>query len=111
MWGDSNSQNGCAPTVDPCTDEADKLHAGDVIVVQNTVEIPRERGYLRYDGGDRVQASFPVAITRGAYPHQPGSLMAGAVEVLDTQSWGECSVSSMIHSRIVRIDKESTNTN
>jgi len=29
-----------------------------------------------------------VALTRGAYPEGPGSLMAGAVEVMDTEHWG-----------------------
>lgn len=42
----------------------------------------------RFDGGDRIQASFPIAVTRGAYPKRPGSLMAGAVEVLPTNDWG-----------------------
>jgi hypothetical protein len=35
-----------------------------------------------------VKASFPIAITRGAYPTNPGSLMAGGMEVLDTSNWG-----------------------
>merc|ERR1712050_225758 len=31
---------------------------------------------------------YPIAITRGAYPQSPGSYMAGAVEVFDTNHWG-----------------------
>ena len=88
VWGDGNQANGCAPNVDPCTDENDKLNAGTSVVIQNTVELPRDASNIRYDGGDRMQASFPIAVTRGAYPEFPGSLMAGAVEVLDTESWG-----------------------
>lgn len=89
VWGDRNAANGCSPNIDPCTDENDKLMAGDVVVVQNTVELPRKTSQLFYDGGDRIQVSYPIAITRGAYPVQPGSLMAGAVEVLDLENWGQ----------------------
>lgn len=88
VWGDGQAANGCAPDVDRCTDEADILNAGDSIVIQNKVELPRDPASIRYDGGDRLQASFPVSVTRGSYPSKPGSLMAGAVEVLDTESWG-----------------------
>jgi hypothetical protein len=68
------------------------LNAGDTVVVRNTVSMPRNPGDwdgIRYDGGDMVKASYPIAVTRGAYPNKPGSLMmAGAVEVLDTDNWG-----------------------
>lgn len=57
-------------------------------MIQNTVALPRTREHIRYDGSDRIQASFPIAVTRGAYPAMPGSLMAGAVEVLDMGTWG-----------------------
>lgn len=88
IWGDGDASNGCAPSVAQCTNSNDRLMAGDTIVVQNTVELPRRKANIRYDGSDRIQASFPIAVTRGAYPDQPGSLMAGAVEVLDVDSWG-----------------------
>lgn len=88
VWGDGNAANGCAPDVNPCTDAADKLKAGSNIIIQNNVDIPRDLSQIRYDGGDKMQASFPIAVTRGAYPVGPGSLMAGAVEVVDTDSWG-----------------------
>ena len=55
--------------------------------MENDVPIPRGTSILD-DGGDKIQASFPIAITRGAYPDNPGSLLAGAVEVLSTDNWG-----------------------
>ena len=88
VWGDGNADNGCAPGVDPCSHSTDRLFAGDVVVIQNSVPLPRDQAVIRYDGGDRIQASFPIAMTRGAYPADPGSLMAGAVEVVDTSQWG-----------------------
>jgi hypothetical protein len=88
IWGDGNAANGCAPKVTPCTDATDRIKAGQSIVVQNTVAIPRVKTQIRYDGGDRLQTSFPVTVTRGAYPTEPGSLMAGAVDVVDLDSWG-----------------------
>lgn len=88
IWGDGNADNGCAPGVDPCTHGSDRLSAGDVVVIQNSIPLPRDKTQLRYDGGDRILASYPIAVTRGAYPAQPGSLMAGAVEVLAQNEWG-----------------------
>lgn len=65
------------------------MKAGQVIVIQNSVNVPRKKTEIRYDGGDKLYASYPIAVTRGAYPKEPGSLMAGAVEVLDTTLWGK----------------------
>jgi uncharacterized repeat protein (TIGR01451 family) len=90
VWGDNDASNGCAPNVATCTDAADKFDAGDSVVIENVVELDpgRNKMKIRFDGGDCIRASFPIAVTRGAYPKNPGSLMAGAVEVLDTSAWG-----------------------
>ena len=92
VWGDGNAANGCAPIRGRvCSNANDRLFAGQAIVIQNDVFTPRAMtGAPRvYDGGDNVKATYPVAITRGAYPDQPGSLLAGAVEVYDTTyGWG-----------------------
>lgn len=95
VWGDEDASNGCAPNVSPCTDAKDVLMAGDSVVVQNKVEVPRDPTLIKYDGGDKLQASFPVALTRGAYPEGPGSMLAGAVEVVDTDEWGTSFVAPM----------------
>jgi hypothetical protein len=88
VWGDGDATNGCAPNVPVCTHAADVLRAGDSIVIKNSVVVPRNAKTFYYDGGDRIQASFPIAVTRAAYPNSPGSLLAGAVEVLETTFWG-----------------------
>lgn len=89
IWGDGDQSNGCAPGVDPCTDAADVLNAGDVLLLENAVDPHRtiSASSIFFDGGDRLQASKAIAITRGEYPTTPGSLLAGAVEVLDTTKW------------------------
>ena len=92
VWGDGNAANGCAPPLRntaSCTDGADYLTAGTVIILEDDVPLPRDTSTLLWDGGDRIQSSFPVAITRGVYSGgEPGSLLGGAVEVLNTDSWG-----------------------
>jgi len=88
VWGDGNALNGCAPNNLQCTDQSDFLKAGDSIVVQNKVEVPRDPTLIRYDGGDKLQASYPIAVTRGAFPKSPGSELAGGVEVMDIDEWG-----------------------
>jgi hypothetical protein len=104
VWGDGNSTNGCRPLLIPCNDATDVLNAGTSFVIQNTVTIPRDRAVLRWDGGDKVLTNFPIAITRGGYPANPGSLLAGAVEVLDTSLWGTsfiCPVGGSAHNLTV----------
>jgi uncharacterized repeat protein (TIGR01451 family) len=95
VWGDGVASNGCHPNVISCTDSNDKFVAGDSVVIQNIVQIGTNSNPVRdstqvfFDGADRIQASFPIAVTRAAYPESPGSLMAGGVEVLDTTLWGK----------------------
>jgi hypothetical protein len=95
VWGDGDSSNGCHPNVSSCTDSNDRFVAGDSVVIQNTVEIgsnsnpSRDKNQVFFDGADRIQSSFPIAVTRAAYPESPGSFMAGGVEVLDMSMWGK----------------------
>ncbi len=93
IWGDGDCNNGFAPgTV--CTSPAhDLLKSGQSIVLENTVEVGGAANGIKFDGGDKISATYPIAITRGAYPVDPGSLMAGGVEVLDTSEWGTFFVS------------------
>lgn len=89
IWGDGDASNGCAPLPGvSCTDANDKLKAGTAIILEDRMVVPRSTSKIHYDGGDRILATKPVAITRGSFPDIPGSLMAGAVEVLDTFGWG-----------------------
>jgi hypothetical protein len=83
IWGDGNPLNGCVPKK-PCTAEGDRLKAGEVVILENAVPYSRTASSpMKYDGGDRVQASYPITITRAAYPNNPQTLaqMAGAIEV------------------------------
>jgi hypothetical protein len=88
IWGDGNALNGCAPNIVSCTNSMDTLKAGDSFVIQNNVPIPRIKTNFLYDGGDRIQASMPINVNRAAYAQNPGSVLAGAIEMLDTMVWG-----------------------
>jgi IgGFc binding protein len=88
VWGDGNALNGCAPIIKNCTNSMDTLKAGDSFVIQNDVPIPRIKTAILYDGGDRIQASMPINVNRAAYAKSPGSVLAGAIEMLDTMVWG-----------------------
>jgi hypothetical protein len=78
IWGDGNATNGCSPMITSCTNALDVLMAGASIVIQNLVNLPRVKTEIRYDGGDRIQSSFPIAVTRAGYSSTPGSVFAGA---------------------------------
>ena len=88
IWGDHNATNGCAPNLFDCTDANDYFRAGDSIVLDNQVDINTQNTDITFGGGDKIQASFPVAVTRRSFPDHPGAFMAAAVEVLDTTFWG-----------------------
>ena len=84
IWGDGDLSNGIAPGT-----TNDIMRGGMAIVLRNNVKVnPRDPTQVFYDGSDRIQSSLPIAVTRFAYPDTPGSLMAGAVEVFSTSSWG-----------------------
>ena len=87
VWGDGKKSNGCAPFVTVCTDAADVLKAGNNILLRNNIPIPRNKKFQFVDGGDRIQASFPVTVTRAGHPHRT-AVLASAIQALDTSQWG-----------------------
>jgi uncharacterized repeat protein (TIGR01451 family) len=90
IWGDNNATNGCAPNVSPCTNANDgPLNAGTALIVtSNVTTINRPKSAIFYDGGDTFGVNYPVAVTRAALPCNPGSLLAGAVEMFSMDVWG-----------------------
>ena len=87
VWGDGKASNGCAPSVKTCTDAADVFKAGNNILLRNDVPIPRVQKNIYFDGGDRIQASFPITVTRAGHPYQT-AVLASAIQALDTSQWG-----------------------
>jgi hypothetical protein len=67
----------------------DVLKAGDAVVINNVVLLPRNPSQIFYDGGDMILSSDPIAVVRGGFANSTGPLLAGAVEVYDTASWGK----------------------
>ncbi|KAI2502637.1 extracellular matrix structural constituent [Fragilaria crotonensis] len=86
IWGDGNIANGAPPGV--TTNAGDVLRAGQSIVIQNDVPIPRIKSKLFFDGKDKVMSTYPIAMTRSGYAGNSGPPMAGAVEVMNTRLWG-----------------------
>ena len=85
IWGDRDISNGAAPGVTSNAD--DVINAGDVIVLSSDVD-PDNLGVIDFDGGDKIAATKTVAITRAAFAEEPGTPLAGALEVFDTNNWG-----------------------
>jgi uncharacterized repeat protein (TIGR01451 family) len=63
-----------------------------VIILDNAVTPATRAATFDFDGGDKIGATRPVALSRAAwsstYPAGPGTLFAGAIEVYDTSRWG-----------------------
>lgn len=92
IWGDGDCSNGHAPETCGTTGNADELNAGTSINIIETIPIPRVVSNIFYDAGDKIASSFPVAISRGAYPThadgRPFPELSGSSEVLNTENYG-----------------------
>lgn len=78
--------------------QVDALEAGEYWYVDDVrVEwgYYRDPGQVYYDGRDKVGSTSPVAMSRGAFPPTPGSVMAGASEMFATSQWGTYYVSPL----------------
>ncbi|MBP7961013.1 MAG: DUF11 domain-containing protein [Caldilineaceae bacterium] len=83
IWGDGDLANGTAPgTAD------DLIHAGAVLILDNGVQTATRQSVIDFDGGDKLAATKTIAMTRAAWGTGSSTLLAGAVEVYDTNSWG-----------------------
>ncbi|MGA3163264.1 MAG: SdrD B-like domain-containing protein, partial [Verrucomicrobiota bacterium] len=85
IWGDGNDANGIPPGFihDPVG-----LPAGTVITLTNNVTLPRNPSTILWDARDRIAATKALAISRAAWPVNPGPVFAGAVSVLSTLDYG-----------------------
>ena len=83
VWGDNNPANGIPPGY-----ATDVLKCGSVIALENLVPIPRLASSILYDGKDKITSNRSLSISRSAWAPTPGTVLAGAVEVLDKSSQG-----------------------
>ena len=85
IWGDGDPTNGYPPNY-----PADRLYAGNVIVLSSEVRVNgRDPAKLVYfDGSDKIGVSRPVAVARAVWASQSQTLFAGANEVYDTTFFG-----------------------
>ncbi|MBX3011905.1 MAG: DUF11 domain-containing protein [Caldilineaceae bacterium] len=83
IWGDGNPANGAPPGL-----ANDLIMADTVIVLNNAVNMNTLQSVIDFDGGDRISSSTLIAMTRAGWATGSSTLLAGAVEVYDTNSWG-----------------------
>ena len=82
IWGDGDPANGAPPGI-----PGDAIDAGTVIVLSNPIDTANLLA-IDFDGRDKIAATKAVAITRTGFASGSNTLLAGAVEVFDTGSWG-----------------------
>ena len=83
IWGDGNLANGIPPGF--ATDEID---AGAVIDLNNQIQTGTLETVIDFDGGDKIAATKTVAVTRCCWASGSLTLLAGSIEVYDTNAWG-----------------------
>ena len=83
IWGDNDPANGIPPGF-----ATDLIDAGDVILLENDVSLPRNPSQIRYDGRDKFGGTRAVAVTRASWAVDPGVVLAGAVEVYPLRDYG-----------------------
>ena len=72
----------------PCNDDADDvLNAGDSVVINNVVELPRVLSQFYYDGGDKILSSAPIKVVRGGFSVKSTQYLAGAIEIYESSTW------------------------
>ena len=93
IWGDNNPNNGIAPGF-----VVDVLGAGDTIILDNIVDAvnPGNNPANTYNGGDKFAATDFIGVQRLIWPtatynangFEGSTVLAGAVEVVDTFEYG-----------------------
>ncbi|RYD18594.1 MAG: DUF11 domain-containing protein, partial [Verrucomicrobiaceae bacterium] len=83
IWGDGITTNGTAPGY-----PSDIIPAGGVVVLNNTVALPRVATNLFFDGRDRINATNTVAVARVGWPLDPGPLIGTSAEAYETRKFG-----------------------
>ena len=77
------------------TTEVLAINAGQVMTFEEDIPVPngiRDQGNLFHDGMDKLSVTQQIVVTRALWPNGPpqaiGAMMAGAVEVFETNKWG-----------------------
>ncbi|MBN1874131.1 MAG: DUF11 domain-containing protein [Anaerolineae bacterium] len=86
VWGDGNVSTGAPPGC--ASDACDVLDSGDVIPLENDVPLPRNPTTILFDGRDKIGVTKNAVVARAAWPTNPGSVMADAVEAPEVKRWG-----------------------
>ncbi|MCX6225143.1 MAG: hypothetical protein NTV01_10425, partial [Bacteroidia bacterium] len=80
IFGDGNaSNNGGYP---------DAVVAGKPIILQNDLVVPNSASIIKADGGDKIACSKSLSCARSSWATNPGTVLADAVEFLNTQAFG-----------------------
>ncbi|WP_309400096.1 SdrD B-like domain-containing protein [Cerasicoccus maritimus] len=83
IWGDGDPSNGIPPGF-----ASDIIDADAVIALTNDVVTPRDTSTILYDARDKLASTKAVAMTRAEWATNPGTVLAGAVEVYSTAFLG-----------------------
>ncbi len=85
IWGDGNIANGAAPGV--TTNAGDAINAGTVIILKNDINTSNLTA-IDFDGRDKIATTKNIAVTKTSWAAGSNTLLAGSVEVFDTNNWG-----------------------
>lgn len=79
VWGDGDPSNGIPPGF-----ATDVIDADAVIALDNLVQTPRNTSTILFDGRDKLASTKAIAMTRAQWATNPGTVLAGAIEVYST---------------------------
>lgn len=83
IWGDGDPSNGYPPGF-----KGDVLRSGDVLILNNAIESTSRKSKIKWDAGDKIGVTKPVAVTRVGWASESATLLAGGNEVYDTSYFG-----------------------
>jgi len=83
IWGDGDTSNGTAPGT-----TNDLIVLGQTITLRNSVD-PASPSTVDYDGRDKIGSTKAIAVTKAGWSQNPGTLLAGAVNLIDAGNLGK----------------------
>ena len=83
IWGDGDPANGAPPGF-----PEDIINAGNVIILNNSLDTSTLKDVIDFDGRDKIASSKNVTLSRTGWASGSGTFLAGCVEMYDTSLWG-----------------------
>lgn len=83
IWGDNDPSNGIPPGF-----TTDALNQGSIVVLRDTIDLPRDQAQIFFDGGDKLTAvGGNIAVSLAVWTESASTLYSASWELYPTVRW------------------------